>query len=153
MFCAKNKLLSVVVFFLPSYFFAILFQYIIIILLLLLLLIQAKRGPRKVCKFVARRTSRVHRTATQKLELRIFLRTLEGPPLTLSSSVVGCVAQWSRINFHLLQIRRERVRISGEAILLQFVHFFCLFSFMIIFPVILTADPSKLRENFAITYF
>ena len=121
--------------------------------MLLLLLIQAKRGPRKVCKFVARRASRVHRTARQKLELRIFLRSLEGPQLTLSSSVVGCVAQWSKINFHLLQIRRERVRISGEAILLQFVHFFCLFSFKIIFPVILTADPLKLRENFAITYF
>ena len=114
MFCARNKLLSVVVlffFFLPSCFFAILFEYIIIILLLLLLLIQAKRGARKVYKFVARRASRVHRTPRQKLELRIFLRSLEGPQLTLSSSVVGCVAQWSRINFHLLQIRRERVRI------------------------------------------
>ena len=80
-----------------------------------------------MCKFVARRASRVHRTARQKLELRIFLTSLEGPQLTLSSSVVGCVAQWSRINFHLLQIRRERVRISGEATLLQFVHFFFVF--------------------------
>lgn len=33
------------------------------------------------------------------------------------------------------------------------LYIFCLFSFMIIFPVIVTADPLKLRENFAITYF
>ena len=44
-----------------------------------------------------------------------------------------------------------------EAILLNFVHFF-VFGFLIIFSFglssfILTADPTKLYEDFAITYF
>ena len=62
----------------------------------------------------------------RNLSCEYFYRSLGVPQLMLSSCDVGYVAQWSRINFHLQQIRRERVRISGEAIFLTFVHFFCL---------------------------
>ena len=45
--------------------------------------------------------SRVDRTTRQKLELRYFYRSLGCPQLTPSPSDVGCVGQWSRVNFHL----------------------------------------------------
>jgi len=34
-------------------------------------------------------------------EAETWVGNIEGPQLTLSSCDVGCVAQWSRINFHL----------------------------------------------------
>ena len=115
--------------------------------------------PSKVYKFVA--CARVpHMLIAQRgrnSSCEYFYRSLGCPQLTLSSCDTGCVAQWSRINFHLEQIWRERGRIPAKPYLfnlcifspLVFDHFFpfCLFLF------ILTGNRLELLEDFVITYF
>ena len=67
------------------------------------------------------------------------------------------IIQWLRsavvkAYFHLQENRRERFWISAKFVNFLFSLVFWFFSFAL-FPFILTTDPLKLREDFAITYF